>query len=686
MLLCIWGGIMKSEIIRKNGVSYIAVDGKIIDHLAMKSFRPTKNNVGDFYKAGVKIFHVYCSGLKSGIKIPYSTFGETWFGNKDYRFENLDRQIDFFKETAPDSYVFINIHLDSRQWWHNENPGNANSFTHLSQIAANEKWRRDTADYLKALIKHTEEKYDDFVLGYFLLGGYTTEWFSDFDYEESHPVKLEAYRKYLCNEKAVIPAKELLEKPSDRIFLDSEKDADVIEYRKFHNNLIADTVLYFAHAAQEELNHNKIVGLFFGYIMELWGARLWNAGHIEFDKIYRSDDIDLIATPSSYQFRNYNDAGAYMLLSDTIDLNGKMYFGSFDHYTFKIATLEKEPRRLTNAEDASEGLDYLTKMRGGNRDTLTTRKQTIDAIRREFMIRMSKRTGMWWFDMLEGWYYDDELMEEIAALTKKSEGYVGIQRTSNSEIAVIVSAESMYYVNKCSDMNTELILNQRDALARMGAPYDIYSFNDIDKFDADKYKLFIFLNAFYMTDSQRKYIQETIKKNGRSILFIGTADNISGNADKMTGFKLSETYTDETTICAFDSMYGYKEAKKPTFYVNDEKAQTLGRYSQSRLCALAKKEFDDYTMYFSGLGNLSHNALREIARTAGVHIYIENGVAIYSDSAFIGVYNTKSEITSLTLGFDGEFEEIFSGKMYKTENGKVTFNTGENPANMLKIK
>lgn len=677
---------MKTEIIRKNGVNYIAADGKIIDTLSMKSFRPTENNVGDFYKAGVKIFHVYCSGLKSGLGIPYSNYGECWFGPGDFRFEELDRQFEMFKKAAPDTYVFVNVHLDSRQWWLDMHPDAKNSFTHLSQVAADENWRRDTADYLKALIKYTEEKYGDIVLGYFLLGGYTTEWFSDFDFEESHPTKLAAYRTYRKDNSIEIPSKEELEKPMEQIFLDSEADSEVIEYRKFHNKLIADTVLYFAAEAQKILNHQKLLGLFFGYILELWGERLWNAGHIDADRIYKSGDYDIIATPSSYQFRNYNDAGAYMLLTDTIvDIDNKMYFGSFDHYTFKIFDLENEPRRLTGASDAREAMEGFKKFRTG-KDILTTRSQTVDAIKREFMMRIAKRTGMWWFDMLEGWYYDDELMKEIGKIVSISNSLIETPRHSESEIAVIVSYESMYYVNKCSEINNELILNQRDALARMGAPYDMYSLNDIEKLNPDKYKLFIFLNAFYLTESQREYIENTIKSKGRSVLFVCNADNISGNTEKITGMKLDTLDKDETCVCAFDSMYGYQNPKKPLLYVKDENAETLGRYAQSRLTALAEKKFENHTVYFSGIGNLSHNALREIAKRAGVHIYTENGVAVYANSAFIGVYNTKNETTVLNLGIDGEFEEIFSGEKYKTENGKVTFNTGDYPARMLRIK
>ena len=677
---------MKTSLKKINGVTYIEVDGKVIDTLAMKSFRPTKNNVSDFYKAGVRIFHAYVSGLQAALKIPYSLLGEVWMGDKVYDFTNLDRQMDFFIENAPEGYIFVNVQLDTRQWWLDENEGRPNSFTHLSQIASDEKWRRDTADYLKALIEHVEEKYDSHVLGYFLLGGFTTEWFSQFDEEETHPIKLNAFRKYTGDERRLIPSKEELEKPENEIFLDPEKDRTVIEYRKFHNKLICDTVLYYCERAQEVLKHKKIMGVFFGYIMELLGERLWNAGHLDIDRLYRSDAIDLIATPSSYQFRNYDDAGAYMLLCDTLELNGKMYFASFDHKTFLLPTLDKNERRLCGDNQVIKAMSEPVV---ADQAILSTRQQTIDGMRREIMLRLSRRTGMWWFDMLEGWFYDDELMAEIKSLVETSKALMEKKRYSVSEVAVFVSCESLYYVNKLSGINTEVICTQRDALGRMGAPYDLFSFNDIERIDKDKYKLYIFLDSFYMTDAQREYIQKEIKKNNRTLLFMGACDYVSEkgfskvNMEKMAGFKLERLDKDERRINALNSTYGYKKIKTPTWYVDDDSAEILGRYTVSRKCALAKKSFDDHTVYFSGLGNVSAEVLREIAKNAGVFIYAENNIPTFVNSGCIGVYNTKSEYTEIKVPKNGIYRELFSKETYSVNNGRVILPTGASPAQML---
>ena len=468
---------METKIIQKNGVNHISVDGKIIDSVAFKTFRPTLNNVGDFYRAGVRIFHVFCSGLPSGLKMPYSLYGETWFGEGDYRFENFDRQMEMFLKAAPEAYFFINLHVDVRPWWLEQNPGNVNSFTHLSQIAANEKWRRDTEDYIKAFISYAEAHYGDKIIGYWLLGGQTTEWFSFSDKEETHPVKLAAFRKYMGDSDIEIPSEEERTRPKPQIFLDLAVDETLIRYRRFHAELISGLVLDFCRAAKEQLGYKKLVGVFFGYVMELCST-LWYYGHMDFDRVNQSPYVDMIATPSSYQFRKYDDGTAYMILSESLKLHGKVYFASFDNLTFLTPTVLSDPRRLCNDPETTEALELLT-TRFKRTDLLNTREKTIHGLRREMMHRLASRCGTWWFDMLEGWYFDDGLMNEIKSLAEKSARLLNEPCHSAAEICVFVGSEPLYSVNPTSDIHFETVVRQRGDLSRIGAPYDLYSISDL---------------------------------------------------------------------------------------------------------------------------------------------------------------------------------------------------------------
>ena len=56
---------MKASIVRRHGQLMIDLDGKPFPALAFKSFRPTPENVSDFYAAGVRLFTVLSSGVIS---------------------------------------------------------------------------------------------------------------------------------------------------------------------------------------------------------------------------------------------------------------------------------------------------------------------------------------------------------------------------------------------------------------------------------------------------------------------------------------------------------------------------------------------------------------------------------------------------------------------------------------------
>lgn len=111
------------------------------------------------------------------------------------------------------------------------------------------------ADYLRAVVKHCEEKYGDRIYGYFLLGGTTTEWFSDLDYEEPHPIKEAAYRRYTGDADARLPTRERLERRGSNFLEPSERD--VYDARRFHAGLISDLILCFARELKETVNYQN---------------------------------------------------------------------------------------------------------------------------------------------------------------------------------------------------------------------------------------------------------------------------------------------------------------------------------------------------------------------------------------------------------------------------------------------
>ena len=69
-----------------------------------------------------------------------------------------------------------------------------------------------------------------------------------------------------------------------------------------------------------------------------------------------------------------------------------------------------------------------------------------------------------------------------------------------------------------------------------------------------------------------------------------------------------------------------------------------------------------------------------------VHIYAQRGVFTYIIDTVAGVYNAGAATTEITLKADADHTELFSSKVYKTENKKIILPTDECPTQMLVLK
>lgn len=668
---------MEVKLVKRNGALKIDINGEIIEPLSFKSFRPTDKNISDFYKAGVKLFSILTSGLYSMLGVQYSLFGESWIGENEFDFSVVDNQIDLFVKNAPDAYFALMFQVDTREWYLEENEGCPNSFKYLSQIAGNKKWRESASRYLKSIISHVEEKYGESFYGYFILGGKTTEWLSAYDYAQTHPYKETVYKEYRNDLSVAIPSKEIREIYSAGTFYDPIKDKESIDYWYFHHELIADTILYFAREAQTILKHKKLLGVYFGYLFELNGEGLWNDGHLAYEKVFVSEDIDIISSPSSYSHRKHSDTSAFMVTYDTLALHNKLYYLEFDHITHL-------------APQYIEGIPIP-----GFDSKFANEQETIDVMRRDFMLCATKGAALWWFDMFEGWFYSDNMMNEVKNMIEISKQLASIPNKSVSEIAVFAEGESLLYTNKNVDINTDFLGRQREGLSRMGVPYDLYSICDIDNIEHDNYKMYIFINAFKISEKTRKVLEEKIKAKNKTVLWIYAPDYIhddgvsTKSVSDITGINICELDQKETTIDVdfndngeIVDSYGFSVEQKTMFCVCDD-VEVWGRYKNSQKVALAYKKQDGFNSIYSGAGNLPGAVLKNIARFVGVHVYGEGNDAIFVSEKVIGVYPEKDGDIEIVLKKSVNFEELFSKEQFVTSGNVLKFKARKGEAKLF---
>ena len=205
-----------------------------------------------------------------------------------------------------------------------------------------------------------------------------------------------------------------------------------------------------------------------------------------------------------------------------------------------------------------------------------------------------------------------------------------------SEVALIVDPESTYLVNQDHDRAPEMNLRIRNKLNRLGAPFEVYSFNDIPKIkDFDRYKLVIFTSLFSLSKEKEEIVNSYVKKNGRHVLWLyapgiyydGAFD--TDNCEKLTGIP-------------------YKSE------------------------GLSSVKCDDYTShYVYEYSDVTVDMLRALARESGVRMTVDLPTPVYANGNLLAVHtkdggkftvNVDSKYTKATEMFTGKTEEINDGK------------------------
>ncbi len=657
--------VVKTE--RHNGVLKININGKYFSPLAFKSFRPNKTNISEFYYAGVRLYSILTSGVTSALGVPYSLYGESWVGEGKYDFAPIDRQIELFIENAPQAYFAIMIQLDTRDWYLKLHPEVPNSFLKLSQTAWYEDWRRSAAEYLKAVISHCEAKYGDKIFGYFMLCGMTTEWFSAYDFEASHPIKEAGYRKWLNDESARLPSDERMN-ADGAAFLTPEEN-DVYSARRFHSDTIAELILYFAREAQSIINHQKLLGLYYGYLLELHLGRCHNFGVLEYEKIYTSNDIDMISSPSSYSFRKLRDPSAFMVTQKTLDLHNKLYFFEFDHITHVA------PEEIHDGLDANAANGKIVKIPGAD-SKCADATESLNLMYRDFLLTTANRAALWWFDMFDGWFRSPELMSAIRHMIGVNRLLSECDIDSAAEIGVFAEGKSLYRVRKSSLLVEHSLSEFRRNLAECGAWYDLCSIVDVNNNDLPDYKLYIFCDQYDISPEQKATITDMLKKKSAAALWLyapGYAED--GRNDpkligELTGIEVKQSDTPHGPLIYQKTSYNYK-TDAPYFELCDRNITALAYFADGAI-AVGYTRKNGYLSIYSALPTLPSALLRKIAKLSGAFIYSNNcGVYVYPNSLTIGVYNATDSAAKINLPYPGVYRDLIGGEVYDGNNGKL---------------
>lgn len=670
---------VKSEIIRKNGSTRLRIGGQDFYYSAFRSFRPSDENVPDFYNSGFKLFCIHSSGIMTALAnrtIPYSEYGSVWVGDDEYNWENLKNQIDMFEKNSPGGYYAAMIDLNTPDWMLKNNPGMEDTWTQLIQEVSNPVWVESAKRYIKAYIEKLNELIPGKVFGIYLLAGGTTEWYTKhFEPSVDNPTE-----NHLRSYGASIPGSKAFCGSDDGVLRSFEADRESLEYMKYYNSIVPDIICDMAKSAKSACNGNMAVGVFFGYVVSERDG-IVSSNYNEAQKVFACPDIDIIIAPASYDLRKLKSSSGMRVPLETLNLEGKLYIHEIDSAT-----------HLTHN-------NKFAKLHGVPDDCMENLAQTSAYLRREIGMVLAKGHGYWLFDMFGGWYKDADTMKEIEKIRELSDKLSELDMKSTSEVAFIIDLTSNYHVSMDSDY--PMFQFQAEELNRMGMPWDCYLTSDLfnEKFDDEKYKFYIFPNLFKADERITERI-EALRAKGKSILFLHAPGYITDSGfsvfamQKLTGIKLkrcdfnsAEMRLSAGKILDFSHKINEwrvndpnKQRTKfnmPPVFEIDEKCETVGVLEADGGIGFGIKSrpqggFDA----FCTCAPVPCELLNMLAVRAGAFSNCDAGTVMYGNSKLLTVYSFTGGKVLIRTPEPATLTEYFTGEKYisSAEGVSVEFN------------
>ena len=670
-----------------HGTPTLFINGKPMNGMAWATYSPSPDVFRDFARAGVQLYTFAATPTESG----YGLSKTAWVAPNRYDFSQLDERAMMLLQANPHAYFFPRLYLHAPKWWSDAHPndivlmdpgdGKPVPFIHAggkpAPSWASEAWRRATLAGLRKLIAHIEASpYADRVIGYHIASGTTEEWMmwgaNENEWVDYSPVNVARFRQWLRKKyktdtalqqawhdpkitfaDANIPTKVQRQAAALGALQDPAGGRPVIDYNLYTSDLVADTILTFARGIKQMTHGEKIVGAFYGYLLQLCGEqRQQNAGHLALEKVLSSPYIDFLCSPTSYAFRQLGGEGTshFMSLFGSVKLHGKLWFDENDIRTSLSGGAEGLWGRPANVDG----------------DILQQDKELANVL--------TNGAAQWWFDVGGNRYNAPRLMERIKELVHSATEAQSVDRSSVDEVAFAVDERSLAYLRVGDPMGYALLLGQIPALARIGAPVGHYLVTDLPKLQ--HLKLFIIPTSIAPTEADRRAV-DRLKRDGHVLVFLwapglfrhGSLDEkamaeFTGITLRMakTPERLAVTLQDGHTLTAGlePRTYGLDQSVAPTIYADDAQGEVLGTLPDGRP-GLVMKRYPTWTAIYSAAPLLPTSLLVRFAELAGVHRYITTPDVLWATKQMIAVCVRDAGPRDIHLRAPATVTDLYSG-------------------------
>ena len=372
-----------------------------------------------------------------------------------------------------------------------------------------------------------------------------------------------------------------------------------------------------------------------------------------------SGKVDMLCSAASY---NNRDPGGYLAhreIQDSFLLHGAMFSNEGDSRCHYTAPFYRDLMRMYGV------------------------RETVNTMKREFAQQLCENMQGWWYNF-DPAFVKDGIFSLLKRMKEVALFHDAQDRRRHHEIAFLYDLESIHYVS--NDTDAMLMEFYRvSELGRIGAPGDFYFHNDVSNPAMPDYKLYVMVNVYCLTESEREAIAAKARRNHACVLWLyapGFIDTGAGeimsneNIRKTTGMKVCRE--DRTVSPRFrvtvsgksplrwadpDRCYGcldrdvhsciwpgsvYAPPKikplppafaNPGFSIEEQEGTAvLGRNCLTGKPAMAMKEMDGYTSVYCTAATVRSEILASLAEYAGAHLYTHTDDFISADDTLVSIH------------------------------------------------
>jgi hypothetical protein len=635
---------------------------------------------------------------------PYGWAEDVWVSREDWDYAGLDRMVMAVLHQQPTARLVLRVFICAPDWWDAENPRECILFAHgrhaveLPGVAgkqtypsfSSETWRTDAGEALRQLVSHVEgAPYADHVVGYQLASGEDGRWrewgagsglYSDYSAPQTRAFSAWLREKYgndilklrgawqrivrpmpgmdpkqrpeptLGWEDIEVPAISARTNHPSQSLLDPAAAPEVIDYNLFHARQIAGCIAELAAIAKQACHGKKLVGASYGHVFEhsRHPDTLQTAGHAALGDLLANPDIDFLAGPNlDVESRAGMPHPLWSSLAESVKSHGKLWV---------VEELPSDPK-----PGLASGRAQASVLAGA---------------------------GLVWSP--------GEIGESLPVHPFAHS--LNWDRSSVSQIALVVDHYSLAYMAQGNALSLPLLARQQAELAEVGAPYDVWLLDDLIAGRMPDYKLYVFVNAFFLDARAREVVRNHVGRNGKTALWIfapGAMDrSMSGRtALELTG--LSVAFVPKTALLRVKIVdaahpvvdgvpknleYGTTEEAGPVFFALPNRGDMLGTIRVPSLgdgearewAGLIAREFDGWTSIYSAAPHVPAVLLRAIARSAGVHLYVDPGGAVYANASVVAVHALTAGDKRIRLPHATDVRDALSGEPIASDAQEMT--------------